>query len=372
MFDFLVVGGGIAGASVAYFLSRFGKRVVVADDTAFCSSASLAAGAFINPVMGKPSAFKNFADQAFRFSTLFYEERFGELFKTRGSIVYPKNEKTKEEFAAIGEYIPSPYNFLEGSPFAGLREDGFSMGAFFVKDTGVIDPKALIEAMLDGCERANARISEISFDGSAWDVDGIKAKNIILAQGANPSLSKEPYIDSQLSSLWGQKIKIKSNLSLPITVSSDIHIASKGDISAIGATHINSKEPLAITKEVSVSLVAKALKIADIREYEIVEESGGMRSASIDHFPLCGAVYDAQKNIERFPSLMHGARLSKEEPIRRPNLYIHTGHGSRAFMLAPYTANILANHILRQEPIPKSIDPARLLFRYFKKRLAQN
>jgi len=367
LIDYLVVGGGIAGASVAYFLKKGGAKVVVVDETGFKAAASLAAGAFINPVMGKPSKFKDFADEAFRFSVAFYLQNFPQLFNRCGALIYPKNEKTKEEFAAIGSYIPSSYELLQTPPFESLTKEAFSLGAYLVKDSGIINPKALIEAMLENIDRYDICVEKLEFDGVAYRLKDICAKNIILAQGAKEPIIKEAYLSSQLASLWGQKVKIRADVADSFNISSKVHIASSSGVLAIGATHINTKEPLPIDRETSLMLIDEAREALCIGDFEVIEEIGGMRSTSIDHFPLAGAVYDSAKTIERFPSLMHGARLSKEEPTRHKNLYIHTGHGSRAFILAPFTASILARHLLDGADIPSNIDPARLLFRYFKK-----
>lgn len=358
MIDHLIIGGGIAGASVAYFLKRNGAKVAIVDDTGFAGQASLAAGAFINPVMGKPSKFKDFADEAFRFSVDFYSQNFPKLFNKCGSLVYPKNEKTKEEYEALSKYIPSNYSFEDVPP----------LGAFFVKDSGLINPKVLIDAMLEGVERYEAHIDMLTKDGEVWRVGELSAKNIILAEGAAKSIMDEPYLHTQLYGLWGQKSKIKTFANLPHIISSKVHIVAIEGGLAIGATHIRADEPIPLNRDDTLHLIEEAKEVISIGDFEVTEEAGGMRSASIDHFPLAGAVYDSAKTIERFPSLAHGARLSSESPSGYGGLYIHTGHGSRAFILAPYTAKLLAEHITANTPIQKEIDPARLLFRYFKKK----
>lgn len=360
MIDHLVIGGGIAGASVAYFLESRGAKVAIVDDTGFAGAASLAAGAFINPVMGKPSKFKSFADDAFRFSVDLYSKNFSELFNKNGCFVYPKNENTKEEYKALGEFIPSKYKFVD---------DVEPMGAFLVEDSGIINPKALTDAMLMGVGRHETHIDSIVRDGDAWMAGDLRAKNIILAQGALNPLVGEAYLNTQITKLWGQKCKIKTDIKIEHNISSKVHIAGIDGGLAIGATHIRSEEPLPISRDDSLRLVEEAREVVNIGDFEISEEVGGMRSASIDHFPIAGAVYDSAATLERFPSLIHGARLSSEAPSKHGGLYIHTGHGSRAFILAPYTAKLLADEILSGVQTPASIDPARLLYRYFKKGL---
>ncbi len=359
MIDYLVIGGGIAGASIAYFLSQKGVSVAVMDGSEFCGAASLAAGAFINPVMGKPSKFKEFADDAFRFSVDFYSTHFPHLYNKCGSLIYPKNEKTTAEYEALGAFIASKFDF---------RSDIGELGAFFVKDSGLINPKMLIDAMLEKIQKISKQADKLERKDGNWSVGGVDAKNVILAQGANSLLIDESYLDAQLYGLWGQKSKIKTDASLPYIISSKVHIVAIDGGLAIGATHIRTDEPIAINRADTLGLIEEAREAIGIGDYDVLEESGGMRSASIDHFPLAGTIYDSAATLGRFPSLVHGARLSSEAPSEYDGLYIHTGHGSRAFMLAPYTAKLLVDEILDGAKKPACIDPARLLFRYFKKK----
>ncbi len=52
IFDFAVVGQGIAGTLLAYFLKKSGKRVIVIDDN-FNGAASKVAAGIVNPITGK-------------------------------------------------------------------------------------------------------------------------------------------------------------------------------------------------------------------------------------------------------------------------------------------------------------------------------
>jgi len=358
LIDCLVVGGGIAGATIAYHLKELGLAVAIADRGGFVSSASLAAGAFINPVMGRPSRFKEFADTAFRYSVSFYKERFGELFNRCGSLIYPKNEKLVEEFLALGEHIPSSYEY---------KGEVGELGAFFVTDGGIIEPKLLIDALLTGILRIDADITLIEEIPGGYTAGGVQARAVVLAQGASSPVVKEEYISSQLYGLWGQKCKIRCDAKSSYCISSKVHIASSGNILAIGATHIRSKTPLEINRADTDSLIEAAREVLDIGRYEVVSETGGMRSACVDHFPAVGAIHDSSATLKRYPSLIHGARLSSEEPVGYKNIFLHTGHGSRAFVLAPYTAMLLSRLIVEAKPLPKDIDSSRLLYRYFRK-----
>ena len=74
-FDYVIVGAGIAGCSLAHFLSKYSKSVLLIDkneDVAF--GASGAAGAFLSPLLGKPNKFKDLITKALCFSMNYYKK----------------------------------------------------------------------------------------------------------------------------------------------------------------------------------------------------------------------------------------------------------------------------------------------------------
>lgn len=76
-FDYVIVGAGIAGCSLAHFLSKYSKSVLLIDkneDVAF--GASGAAGAFLSPLLGKPNKFKDLVTNALSFSMNYYKKYF--------------------------------------------------------------------------------------------------------------------------------------------------------------------------------------------------------------------------------------------------------------------------------------------------------
>ena len=52
IFDFAVVGQGISGTLISYFLAKAGKNVLVMDNNYIGSSSKVAAG-IVNPITGK-------------------------------------------------------------------------------------------------------------------------------------------------------------------------------------------------------------------------------------------------------------------------------------------------------------------------------
>ena len=82
--QFAIIGSGIAGCSVAYFLQQHTKDILIIDkNSEICGGASKAAGAFLSPLLGKKNEFKTLVSEALRFSTKFYKDNFYILVKNQ-------------------------------------------------------------------------------------------------------------------------------------------------------------------------------------------------------------------------------------------------------------------------------------------------
>ena len=68
-YDAIILGGGIAGASIAYELTQKKQRVLVLDSSKAGSGGSFAAGAFISPKVSKPSPYKSYLNDSFNYTT---------------------------------------------------------------------------------------------------------------------------------------------------------------------------------------------------------------------------------------------------------------------------------------------------------------
>ena len=103
-YDFIIIGAGISGCSLAYFLSKNSKNILLVDknsDVAY--GASGAAGAFLSPLLGTDNKFKNLVTKALNFSIDFYKNNFPKLLDSCGTIRIPKDNIDEEKFQT---YIP--------------------------------------------------------------------------------------------------------------------------------------------------------------------------------------------------------------------------------------------------------------------------
>src|SRR5438270_10577467 len=85
--DYLIVGQGICGTMLSWFLHREGKSFVVINDDSERASSKIAAG-IINPVTGRRYAYTWMIDDVMPFAAQVYEE-MGEYFQSR--FIFPKS-----------------------------------------------------------------------------------------------------------------------------------------------------------------------------------------------------------------------------------------------------------------------------------------
>lgn len=362
IYDVVVIGGGIAGLSSAFFLQLNGAKVAIVDKKEIMQGASAAAGAFLHPVMGKPSNVKKFSDAAYLFSIDFYKKYCD--YEPIGAFVGAKDEKSADEFKKLGEYIVDDSEFIE-SPKE-FNSDG--CGAFFVKSAGRIPPSVVANMLFKNIDFICADGLNIVKQNDVFNIDSrCMAKKIVYACGASDFFHNKDYLKKAHRGVWGQKAIVKSG-NLPINAMSIrgvlISEGFDGKV-AIGATHVQSSADIDITREISYELLEKAKSFYSFGDASVVDEQGGMRSASTDYFPIVGKIYDDELAFKMYPQMKDGLN-PRNLPII-DNVYVNYGHGSRGFTASIYTSALLCDLILNNKELPKEIDTKRLLLRFARK-----
>ena len=386
MFDYVVVGAGIAGCSLAYFLSKYSSDILLIDrneDVAF--GASGAAGAFLSPLLGKPNNFKNLITKSLKFSIDFYKENFPEEITSCGTCRIPKNEEDKQKFQTYIPYMDFEFQEYENGYF-------FQIGS-------VVNPYQICKKLSNNIEKLlNYDVNKIEKYEDFWLInDEIKAKKLFLTTGADISLIKENYFD--IRAVWGQKIDISSTTCIGINYHKECSLSKSKEfidenknirnIISIGATHnrfdditidssfkvnlvnINKIEHNSYTKSIIQNdiqkLLEKANDIKELNEVEILDVKIGARGSSVDYFPMVGALVDSNKSFLKYPHIKNGTHIKNENLELIENLYVINGVGGRGFVLSLYLANCLVENIINNKEIDKEITNFRLFKRWAKK-----
>lgn len=356
MTDFIVIGGGISGSSIAFFLNKQTKSVKLIDKSGIASSGSKAAGAFLSPMIGVDNPYKTFVNQALKFSLNFYNSFAPELLIQSGVQRIPKDDEDIKNFETYEQ-------FLDGLEYSKPSVYG---GGFLFPMGAVINPVEIITKLTQGVEIVHEDIKTISYDGEFWYANGHKSKQLILADGAYNSLVNEEYI--KIKKLWGQRIVVSTSTQIPYNLHKNCSISkTKDGLVSIGATYergVLDQEPNELNTK---KLLHKAAEIVKLEDIKVVDTIAGTRAATDDYWPYVGEIIDSQSSQLKYPNLKNGQKIAWDELIKYENLFIINGLGSRAFVLAPWIANNLANHILNNEEIFEETKTLRVFNRWVRK-----
>ena len=350
VFDFVIIGGGIAGLITAYFLKE--KKILLIDKKGILQGASSAAGAFLFPKVGLKSKYTNFINSALLYSFEFYKN-LGISTHKNGVLILPRDEKDIEKFKNYEKYITLPFKKKEGG--------------FFFKDGGFVEVDEVREKIK--IPFLKDEIIEIKKENNLWKINDIYSKNVILATGYE-NIIKIPYI--KIRSVWGERIEVKSekcemknkNLDFKIFYHKKCSIAKVGEKLRIGATHKRNCFECMENEQEAKELIEKAREIVEIKNYEIVSIKGGQRAASIDYFPVLGNIIDVNETLRINPKIIKGEIPKEIKYIK--GLYIINGMGGRGFSNSIMCAKMLKEFIFEKKDLGV-LDNKRLFIKWARK-----
>jgi tRNA 5-methylaminomethyl-2-thiouridine biosynthesis bifunctional protein len=372
MYDIAIIGAGINGTSVAYELASVGKKVIIFDEDSIAGGGSGAAGAFISPKFSKEGELKEILHDAFIYSMDFYEKNFSSLL-TKAPLLHIAQDKKSSKILKLFKSttdleLKTPSQELLNSltPHARMQENIYL-------NAGVVNALDMCQALSKQARFVNEKIEDLLYDNGMWILnDTYSAKEVVLATGAYESVLKEPYIN--LRPVWGHRIDVKTTTKNETSIHQEVSISpSKNGIVAIGATHNVHYHPQT-SKEVynfdegREELLKKASKTIELENIEILKDYVGLRSGSVDYMPLLGQVVISKETLACGNSRFNVERSKYDEFVYYPNLYMINGSSGYGFVLAPYLARILKEHILSNKKINQRMSPARFFVRWAKKR----
>jgi glycine/D-amino acid oxidase-like deaminating enzyme len=387
-YEYVIIGAGIAGCSSAYFLNNYSNSILLIDkNEKIAFGASGAAGAFLSPLLGKPNKFKSLITKSLNFSTTFYKQINSKSFSNDGVCRIPKNSEDREKFNSYKPYMDFEYKDLNDGYF-------FDIGSW-------INPSEVCELLTKNIKKKlNYEVESIIKDNESWILNNeIKAKKLILCTGANTKLIQEKYFD--IRAVWGQKIDISTTTCVGINYHKECSLSKSIKLensnlykASIGATHhrfdcdksicnycveatnLNKDCAKCYTKDTidkdSVKLIKLANDILKLDDVNVIDVKIGARASSTDYFPMVGKLIDSSKSFSKFPHLLNGTHIKEDMLESIDNLYVINGVGGRGFVLSPYLANELVEHIINDKQLDETVSTYRLFKRWAKKQKNKN
>ena len=390
LYDYVIVGGGIAGCSVSYFLNEKdnSKKILLLDrNSDVAIGASGTAGGFLSPLLGKQNKFKNLVDTSLKFAINTYKEVTPKWIVNTGVLRIPKDDEDKKKFV----------EYQKESEFESqLNEEGlfFNIGS-------KVNSSEVCKIFSKNVEKKfDYEVEHIEFKEGIWLVNNeISAKNLILTVGADVSLIEEYYFN--IRAVWGQRIDVKTSTCIPfnnhkecsVSYSEKLNEDEEKYVVTIGATHhrfncdkeicnyclkvpnMNNCNSFGYTKEVNNSDTQTLLKLAsdivELEDVEVINTKIGARASSVDYFPMVGKLIDSRKTISKFPYIINGTHVQKERLEYYDNLYVINGVGGRGFVLSPYLAKSLVDFIVDGIELSEDITVHRLFKKWVRSKKAK-
>jgi len=371
IYDTAVIGAGINGCSCAYFLSQASQNVVLIDQEGIAAGGSGAAGAFISPKFTKGGRLKELLEEAYRYSLDFYTQNFPDHIHIAKLLQIANSEENEVRLNAFKETTTLTFSEDSSESESILTPYAKAFASLVLKEGGVVSAQAMCAALAEGVDFSSDKVDHLHYADGVWQIGDIRAKRIILATGSYDLVVKMPYLE--LRRIWGHRIDVKTTTKVPYSIHHHLSISpsSKEGTLAIGATHNLDYNPFGDevydVEEGRKELLEKALKSVKLENVEVIKDYTGLRSGSNDYLPIIGSVIDAEATMDENFKVGRLKWMSDDSFTSFPELYMINGTGGYGFVLAPYLAKQLTEHITDNTALDTALTPTRFFRRWVKK-----
>lgn len=367
----LIVGGGVAGASLASALARRGRSVSLLE-----GGPSLGSGASGNPaalVMPR-------LDRGYTTAGRFYLAAYLAALDAYAGLpeFHACGVRQPAELKAMADFAADP-----PLPEALLRVEA---DALWHPRAGVLHPAARLAAWTAAtdvqCGRPVAHLHRSADGWAARDADGQllgEAAAVVLATG--PALAALP--ETRWLPLQQSRGQIEFGRALPAplphAIAAGAYAAPLEDGLVFGATFDPCNEGALVAPDADsrrrnlAALAALAPELAQRVALEHLHSRAAVRAAAPDRLPIAGLLPDAAAWCAQYAGLAKGAPLDLSKPPPALNgLYAFGGLGARGYLVAPVLAERLAAEICGEpqalgRSVLEALHPARFLARALKR-----
>jgi glycine/D-amino acid oxidase-like deaminating enzyme len=352
MFDYLIVGQGLAGSVLALTFFRHNKSVYIIDECETTTSSKIAGGIY-NPVTGKRHKRTWMADATFAAVEPFYSyvEELLEakilyprtIYRPFGSVEEKEASKADLNTPQLAPYMKEPanpaiYNDFVYNEYGGLETtvSGYVDVPLLLSETlRFFSAKGLFkEALLD--------YNQIYIREDYVEWNDVKARKIVFCEGyraiKNPYFSWLPF-----KPVKGEIITIATKQDIPQNIISQgvYFIPMSARLYRIGATYDWSELNNVPTERGRNELTEK-VNACFKPAYQIIKQEAGVRPATRDRRPFLG-LHPDHKDIA-----------------------ILNGLGTKGVSLAPYFAKELLDYLENGKELNKEADIQRFFSLYYK------
>lgn len=337
--DYIIVGFGIAGATLALQLRKRGFTVMIFDEPYEHQASRVAAGLF-NPVTGKLMKRTWNADKLFPYLFDFYQEAerlTGSKFFHPMPICIP--------FASIAEqndWMTSSEEVYTSSRYGEFIHD--ELGGVILKSSGYVDTvKYIDEVKRFFMTERSFTYDDLIVNTSEIIYQSYHAKAIIFCEGIR--VSNNPWFNwVPVRPLKGETVDIQLDKNLPFIFNRGVYVvpSDKGSTNSwrVGATYDHDVSE-GVTEAGQRELREKLDSLLAF-SYTTTHHAWGIRPTTPDRRPILG------------PHPEH------------KNVLIFNGMGTKGVSLAPWSSGILSDHLAEGLQIKNDINISRFYALYSK------
>lgn len=348
--DVIVIGGGVAGASAAFFLSLSGERITLLERDGVAGHASGMSAGGLNPLEGEhiPGALSDFAMRSFRLHLELWKE-----LAERSDVTFAPRILPWIRIALSGDDLPD----LESASQAFDGADGFSaelldtaavlemeprissdvIGGVYLYGNAAVDSRALTLALVTAAEAMGTTFVRADVTGLSVDGDGrisvevgsetLAAPSVVVAAGPWTSLLlRSSGIKLPVRPLKGEILRLdppgpmfRHDIAYP---GGEAHPKPDGLV-WVGATVEDAGFDTRTSEGARARLMADAVRaIPILAQGKLSEQTACLRPVTPDGLPVVGPV----------PG--------------RDGLYIASGAGKKGILLGPAMGKAIADLVV--------------------------
>lgn len=344
-----IIGGGIAGASLAAALNRRNRKVTVITSEKHAAASHVPAAILAPRFMLEDNPSSAFFAAAYAYSCWFpgFQAAWAE---TGGISLLPKNDRDSERLAAIADRLGWASDWLIH------EENGLTLPR-----GGSLAPKPVLETLLNDVATLEAEVLGLKQTGKTWAILGaegpvIEAETVIVAagMGSMPLLGAEDSPDLRPNRGQVEVARASHLPELPVQslAFGGYVTADMGDQRTIGSTFdrldsagTDAPTPSAADRE-KILQALRAVTRHMVAPEDIDHSWAGLRATTADHLPFAGPICHTAKARAQYAALAKDASTTGlGAPHRQSGLYVLAGLGSKGFQYGPYLAEYLAAQI---------------------------
>ncbi len=344
MYDYLIIGHGLAGALLSQNLIDRGYQVLVVDDTERNNSSMIAAGLY-NPITGRKMVKTWMADQLFPLIEPTYrslEEKLGLQFLHPIGIYrpfYSIEEKNDWQGRSSDEkFKPYIFKITEGPSEELSVRDPY--GGIHLQQAGYVDIPVFLQGNVQFLTERNAYIeahfkeNELAINENSVEWNNHKFKKVIFCNGV---AARETRLFEWLpfTPVKGQLFDGMMGPKCSTIYNRGVFVVPLGDEAVrVGATYQNHFDHMNPDERGLQELQDKLAGLVE-ENIKVTKQKAGIRPATKDRRPFIG----------KHPEYEH--------------IYVFNGFGSKGVSLIPFFSNHFVEYLEGKMSLDENVDVQR-------------